>query len=234
MLRLLFGESKRIDQGELKRAFQELDRFAAALATGRFSRLIQVDKLPQFAIWSHGFRDALDELEQSVYCCGKYAASVHSAYVEDMGEGERDDYRRFVYFYKNGLIRVFSLLDKLGYFLNEWFQLGTEKVKERFSYFTVLRQMHEKHAQPELQMKMYDLKAAHKEALSCLRKQRNMEIHYVNSELIDEWKQASYKPGDKFNVENVKAQAQQLEQGYAVVLGTLLAVFDYLNEGRGK
>jgi hypothetical protein len=62
-----------------------------------------------------------------------------------------------------------------------------------------------------------------------------MEIHYVNSELIDEWKQqASYKPGDKFLVENVQTQAQQLGHGYAVVLGTLLAVFGYLNEKAGE
>lgn len=234
MLRALFGEPKRKDGEELLQVFRELDRFSSALASGKPGRRVPAEKLPQYAIWTLGFKDALDELEQSCYCSARYAEHIVSPFVDNMDESERDDYRRHVYFYKNALIRVFSLLDKLGYFLNDWFGLETERVKERFSYFTVLRNMHERKAHPALQQQLYELKTQYKIPLASLRKQRNMEIHYVNAELLDDWMQTSYRPGDKLKVENVRAQAEELGQAYSMVTGTLLAVFAYLNEKVGE
>jgi hypothetical protein len=234
MLRALFGEPKRKDEGKLLLAMQELDRFFALLAGGKLNGRAPGEKLPQYAIWTIGFKDALDELEQSCYCSGKYAASVRSAFVEEMDEGERDDYRRFVYYYKNGFIRVFSLLDKLGYFLNEWLGLETERIKERFSFFTVLRRMQERQAHPELQRQLYALKTQYKMPLANLRKQRNMEIHYVNAELLDDWKHTSYRPGDKLRVENVRAQAEELQQACGMVIEALTAAFAYVNERAGE
>ncbi|KIL41250.1 hypothetical protein SD70_08325 [Gordoniibacillus kamchatkensis] len=234
MLRALFGEPKRKDEGELLFVFRELDRFAAALAAGKVRGGLSAEKVPQYAIWTHGLRDAMDELEQSCYCAAKFAANIRSPFVEQMDEREKDDYRRYVYFYKNALIRVFSLLDKLGYFLNESFALETERVKERFSYFTVLRRMRDRQAHPQLQQRLYELKTEYKMPLASLRKQRNMEIHYVNSELLDDLKQTSYRPGDRLRVEDVRAQTGELEQAYRMVADTLLAVFTYMNEKAGE
>ena len=58
--------------------------------------------------------------------------SLNSPYVEKMQTEERTNYHRYLYFYKNGFIRVFSILDKLGFYLNKRLQLNTEKVKPRF------------------------------------------------------------------------------------------------------
>ncbi|MFC0211330.1 Cthe_2314 family HEPN domain-containing protein [Paenibacillus chartarius] len=230
MLRVLFNEPKRTMKDGQRQVTEQLNRFIGGLSDGTFRAAKSEQKLAQYAIWSRGFQVGLDELEQSVYCSVRYAESIKSSFVEDMEEGEHDEYRRFVYFYKNGLIRVFSLLDKLGYFLDDWLQLQTEQVKPHFSFFTVLRRMYERHAVPQLQQQLYELKAAHKQSLTNLRKQRNMEIHYVNAEMLDDWKLNAYRPGDKFAVENVRFEAQELSDAYAMVEGCLLAVFRYLNE----
>lgn len=230
MLRELLGLPPRTDEGDLLRAMNEIRHFVTALQKKPVPS--GEDKRAHYSIWSLGFLDALDELEESVFCAMRLAPGVNSAHVEDMASEERIQYRRFVYFYKNGLIRIFSLLDKLGYFLNEWYGLGTEKIKERFSYFTVLRNMHERRTHPALQQRLYELKTAYKEPVSALRKQRNMEIHYINADMLDDWKGMTYVPGGKLRVENVKAQAEELQQGYEMALQTLLAVFAYLNERR--
>jgi hypothetical protein len=234
MLRELLGLPPLKEEGDLLRAKSEIRHFVDALwQTGKGGQAASgEDRRPHYAIWSLGFLDALDELEESVCCASQLAHGVRSAYVEDMDAEERTQYRRYVYFYKNGLIRIFSLLDKLGYFLNEWFGLETEKVKERFSYFTVLRNMHERGSHPALQQRLYELKTAYKEPVSELRKQRNMEIHYVNADMLDDWNRMTYVPDGKLHVENAAEQAGMLQKGYEMALLALLSVFRYLNERR--
>src|SRR5690606_24701273 len=96
------------------------------------------DKWIRLDLWASGTLVALDELEQSVYCSMRFAESIRSKYEDEMPEAERNDYYQHIYYYKNAFIRVFSILDKTGFFLNTMYELETGKVKQKFSYFTVL------------------------------------------------------------------------------------------------
>lgn len=231
MLRSLFKEAKRKDSGMLEET-------NTAIAEYRHAMKRQADKSRspeaeavrlRLDLWARGFTDALDELEQSLYCARQYAKFVRAAYVEEMSEAERDHYRRHLYFYKNGFIRVFSILDKLGYFLNDRYALRTEKVKPRFSYFTVLRRMRELHAVPELEHELSDLKTRYSEPLDKLRNQRNMEIHHLNAEMVDDFLRAKARsaPDDRQRVENLPENLHDLEQGLEMVCRTLTAVFRF-------
>ena len=146
MLRVLFNEPKRIDSGLLLEAGNAVRAYMKHVETKEQSHLAtEYPSIHRQAIWSKGFIDALDELEQSKYCCERYGEHISKAFLEEMNPQETEDYHRFVYFYKNAFIRLFSILDKLGTFMNDLFELKTETLKSRFSYFTVLRHMHEKH-----------------------------------------------------------------------------------------
>lgn len=231
LLRMLFNEPKRIDQGDLLKAFEALDAYRAKLERlgpkGHPSKSQDAQAIPRLELWAHGFRSALDELEESKYCTEKFARFVQSAYVEDMKEEERDHYRRYLYFYKNAIIRVFSVLDKLGYFLDDLYGLGTARVKARFSYFTVLRQMHERKIELELEQKLFDLKNTYKDPLRRLRTQRNMEIHLHNAEMVDDMltaKSASRRDGRQ-KVENIKENLADLAVSFEVVCRTVELVF---------
>jgi hypothetical protein len=128
MLRILFNEPRRKDSGKLLTAGNAIRAYMAVLNTKESSvPQIQVQN-HRFAIWSQSFIDALDELEQSQYCSEQYAKRIHDTFLEQMSPVELDDYRRFVYFYKNAFIRLFSILDKLGFFMNEYFELKTESL----------------------------------------------------------------------------------------------------------
>ncbi|GJM74746.1 hypothetical protein HMSSN036_69620 [Paenibacillus macerans] len=81
---------------------------------------------------------------------------------------------------------MFSSLDKLGTVLNELFDLNTSKVKTHFSYFTVLRQFAHLKVHPELGGKLTAIKEEYGEVLGVLRRRRNTEIHYMNSEMKDD------------------------------------------------
>jgi hypothetical protein len=232
MLRTLFGEPKRTDQGDLLKIKQSIREFISRLDKMERSRkpTLSTEKLYRFRLWGRGFIDAVDELEQSLFCSLRFSERVGATYIEEMNPQELDDYHRFVYFYKNGFIRLFSILDKLGYFLNDLFELQTEKVKERFSYFTVLRQMHDQHIHPELQRQLYELKLAYKEPMGRLRKQRNIEIHYLNVDMLDDWTKGGSKPEAKLKVEDVRQQAAELQVGYEMACRSLIAAFAYINK----
>lgn len=231
MLRMLFNEPKRVDQGELLKAFEAIDAYRAKLdrlgPKGHPSKTTDAQSIPRLDLWSLGFRDALDELEESKYCAEKFARFVKAAYVEDMQEAERDQYKRYLYFYKNAIIRVFSVLDKLGYFLDELYALGTGRVKSRFSYFTVLRQMHERKIELELEQRLFDLKNTYKEPLRRLRSQRNMEIHLLNAEMVDDMLLAknAYRHDGRQKVENIRENLSDLASSYEAVCRTVEAVF---------
>jgi hypothetical protein len=231
LLRVLFNEPKRVDQGDLLKAFEALDAYRAKLdrlgPKGHPSKSQDAHAIPRLELWAQGFRSALDELEESKYCTEKFSRFVKSAYVEDMKEVERDHYRRYLYFYKNAIIRVFSVLDKLGYFLDDLYGLGTGRIKSRFSYFTVLRQMHEKKIEVDLEQRLFDLKNEYKEPLRRLRSQRNMEIHLHNAEMVDDMliaKNASRHDGRQ-KVENIKENITDLARSFEMVCRTVEFVF---------
>lgn len=231
MLRVLFNEPNRVDQGDLLKAFQAIEAYVAKLEQlgpkGHPSKVQGANAIPRLLLWALGFRDALDELENSKYAAERFARHVKAAYVDDMKEEERDHYRRYLYFYKNAFIRVFSILDKLGYFLDDLYMLGTAKVKPRFSYFTVLRQMHDKKIELELEQKLFDLKNQYQEPLRRLRSQRNMEIHLLNAEMVDDMlsaKNATRHDGRQ-RVENLKEQLSDLALSFEMACRSVETVF---------
>ncbi|WP_442603325.1 Cthe_2314 family HEPN domain-containing protein [Paenibacillus sp. KN14-4R] len=227
MLRFLFGESPREDNQELQEVFEAIRLAQDGLAEGRTKIHVAPEKMRLLELWCSGFIDGVNELEQSSYCAQRYAQLVTKPLLEDMSEQERYDYYRFVYFYKNGIIRVFSILDKLGYFMNEALGLQTEKMKIKYSFFTVLRNMYHNHLHKTLNEELYMLKTDHKTTLAKLRKQRNMEIHYINVDMMDDLIQVD-DTEDRIVIENVKQNAQDLHAAYELVCRSLLKVFTYI------
>jgi len=236
MLRILFNEPKRIDSGLLLEAGQAVRGYMQALqqSSQKHSAAEPHKRHHRYKVWSQGFIDALDELEESKYCCERFAQRISKLTVEAMNPAEQDDYHRFVYFYKNAFIRLFSILDKLGTFLNDLFEVKTEKAKTRFSYFTVLRRMHEHHIHGPLENQLYNLKIDYKSALDRLRNQRNMEMHYINADMFDDLTQQEPKPAEPLHVENVKANIADLQQGFDMVCRTLIVAFSYITSLQAK
>ncbi|WP_409342161.1 Cthe_2314 family HEPN domain-containing protein [Paenibacillus sp. MBLB4367] len=230
MLRAMFGQEKRIDEGLLLDTMKAIQAYRAfILKQQEQSRMRRPYSLNKLELQIHGFERALDELEQSKYACERSAAAIHKRHLEEMDDEEWEQYRRHVYFYKNGFIRVFSILDKLGFILNQVLELKTERVKSRYSYFTVLRQMHERKTLPELEMKLFELKTKNQDALGRLRSQRNMEIHSLNAEMADDVKNAESGDDDGLTpVENLKANMNDLAASYEMVCRTLLLAFTHL------
>ncbi|MBM7567430.1 Cthe_2314 family HEPN domain-containing protein [Paenibacillus sacheonensis] len=227
MLRMLFGEPPRKDEGKLLEATQAMERFAA-LMSGRIERGLDNDHLlRKFEIYTLGLIAALDELEQSVYAAAKFASMVKSETVEGLSDVEVMNYRRYVYFDKNAFIRLFSLLDKLGTLMNDSLRLETERVKPHYSYFTVLRRMLDRNAYPELTAELHRLKEEGMQAMNRLRKRRNTEIHYMNSEMQDDLKQNHEAYFEPHRLEDLSQQTQDLAQMMDFVLDTLKLTFHH-------
>lgn len=229
IFRAWFDEPKRVDTGPLAAAVSAIDEYRKLLLRRIDEQTPDCSKFTRYELWVRGLKNALDELEQSAYCAGKFASGVTHGQEERMTPEERDDYRRHVYFYKNGFIRLFSVLDKLGYFLNDLLRLRSERVKRKFSYFTVLRQMQHLHAEPLLSAPLGRIKEQYKEPLERLRQRRNMEIHLVNTEMLDDLLHIDACRADRTYIEDLKANMTDLEQGLAMVCETLAAVFSYAN-----
>jgi len=229
MLRQLFGEPKRTDSGQLLEVNRCIESYIGILLKRRNQMLDR--KFKRLILWSQGFVRALDELEQSVYCSERFAANISKMYKEDMSEQEVDDYHRHVYFYKNAFIRLFSILDKLGHFLNELYELKADKVKSRFSYFTVLRVMHQRQVGTDLEQQLFDLKTAYKAPLDRLRNQRNMEIHTINADLLDDLLKAmesKHQANERIPVENVKANMDDLRKATEMTFEAVHKVFCHI------
>ncbi|WP_146250219.1 Cthe_2314 family HEPN domain-containing protein [Paenibacillus flagellatus] len=230
MFRAWFDEPKRTDAGPLLDAVTAIGRYRKLL-TGLIERQTpECGRYTRYELWARGLTNALDELEQSVYCAARFRESVTRGQEEKMTPEERDDYRRHVYFYKNGLIRLFSILDKLGYFLNDLLKLKSERVKNKFSYFTVLRQMQHLHAEPGLCEPLQSIKNAYREPLARLREKRNMEIHLVNTEMLDDLLHIDLCRADRTYIEDLSANMDDLRQGMDMVCRTLATVFDYVHD----
>lgn len=227
MLRKQFGEPRRVDSGLFLEACEAIHGFTALLdkVERSGSNRVRLDRLERLAA---GFLDALNELEQSQYCAIRYKEKLKSSCVEDMGPEERDDYRLHVYYYKNAFIRVFSCLDKLGHFMNELLELRTERVKRRYSFYTVLRQLEYRRVFPELQKELFGLKVKYAAPMLTLRKKRNMEIHQVNSEMLDDMVcgKSVHFAGSVME-EELTDNLADLDKGFRMVCESMRAVFTF-------
>lgn len=232
MLRMIFGEEPRRDEGLLKDAMGAMDQYLI-----RVRKNMKLDGDPkhryrQHEIWTVGLKTSLDELEQSLYVAERFADRVTKAYQAEMNEDELDDYYRHVYFYKNGFIRVFSILDKLGNVMNDAMFLETERMKQRFSFFTVLRNLQKRGAAPELVNRLTAIKEEYHLPLQHLRKRRNTEIHHMNTEMQDDLWQRHRSLNEKIKLENIDEHIEDLRQGYMAVCQILIAVFTFLERDR--
>lgn len=227
MLRFLFDEPQREPEGMLAETYRFMEQFVSMLPKKIAKGGDSDHKLRKYEIWTLGLRSSLDELEQSHYAAVKFQHQITSSSVMQMTADERMNYNRYIYFDKNAFIRVFSLLDKLGTLLNELLDMRTEKIKAHFSYFTVLRNMREKKAHPELTWKLNDVKEKYKEPMTRLRKRRNTEIHYMNSEMQDDLIQSHRMYGEEVQLENIAQQSADLTQGLYLAMESLLLTFQY-------
>ncbi|WP_248927812.1 Cthe_2314 family HEPN domain-containing protein [Paenibacillus hamazuiensis] len=238
MLRHLFGEPRRVDDGLLLDASRAIETYLEHLSKRSPQEPRENVKTGRLRLLSKGLGRALDELEQSIFCAARYGEGVGKRFVEEMTEEERDSYHRHIYFYKNAFIRLFAILDKIGYFLNELFELETEKVKERFSYFTVLRTMHQRGVGAPLEQTLFEMKQQYKPQMQRLRNQRNMEIHWLNADLLDDLMrtmEARQTREKRTHVENIEDNMADLQAAYEMTCKVVTSVFTYIvGHDRGK
>ncbi|WP_127533700.1 Cthe_2314 family HEPN domain-containing protein [Paenibacillus kobensis] len=230
MLRMLFGEPPRMPDGKLAEAIQEMWQFVEIV-----NQRIRDDsgperKLRTYEIWTRGIIGSIDEMEQSCYAAEKFAERIHHTAVGAMSYEEQLDYHRYVYYDKNGFIRMFALLDKLGTLLNDVLSLDTERMKPHFSYFTVLRNMRLNRKHPALGNLLDEVKERYKEPMNRLRSRRNVEIHHMNSELQDDLTQMDQQHREDPLLENIAGQVDDLRLGLALVLEALTLSYRYCCE----
>lgn len=227
MLRVLFGEPPRKTEGKLLEAMQAMERYAELLNKQIEQGHDRDHKLRKYEIYTLGLIASLDELEESQYAASKLAALIKSRTIEAMSPEELLNYKRYVYFDKNAFIRLFSLLDKLGTLMNEYLGLQTERVKPHYSYFTVLRNMLHRNLHPELNLPLQELKEQGKPAMNRLRKRRNTEIHFMNSEMQDDLQQSHQDYSEQHQLENIAQQVDDMKQMMDLVLDTLKLTFHH-------
>ena len=230
MLRTMLGEMPRQNNGLLEEAIETMFQTIQLL-----QREIEKNDDPshdfrKLEIWTRGLVSSLDELEQSYYAACFFRKSVKAGFVDDMNIQEQSEYARYVYFYKNGFIRVFSILDKLGTVLNDMFDLHTSKVKAHYSYFTVLRQFDYLKNHQKLAEGLIGIKNDYRSSLNVLRKRRNAEIHYMNSEMQDDLWQRHQGLHDKVELEDLDKHLDDLKQGLDMICKSLIAAYKYANE----
>ena len=165
LLHFMFDEPELEPSPALAETYKLMDRFAAHMSKEILNGHDDSgNKLRKYEVWTLGLRSSLIELEQSQYAAMRFMEKISSTAVERMSLEEKLDYDRYVYFDKNAFIRVFSLLDKLGTFLNMLLMLRTEKVKPHFSYFTVLRHMLENDLHPDFARNLNMIKEKYRDA----------------------------------------------------------------------
>jgi hypothetical protein len=185
--------------------------------------------LRKYALWAQGLRRSYVELAESRFAAEFFASRLTAGKnLYELMPEERLDYDRYIYFDKNAYIRIFAILDKLGSLMNEMLHLRTERVKSRFSYFTVLRNMRCNHLHPELAHRLGAVKDRHRDAMDRLRTRRNMEIHYMNAELYDDVRYTTR--WEKEPLEDLAANIADLGEGYAMVSQSLRHAVSYLKK----
>jgi len=228
MLRILLGLPPRAELAEMQGAVEAMQHVLRRLQK-RISEGHDPEHIwRKHEIWTKGLIESLDELEQSVFLAGHFADRVRNSYQDEMSQQENMDYHRHVYFYKDGFIRVFSILDKLGTLMNDLFELHTERAKAHFSFFTVLRQFRYLGVHLALMDKLNTLKEQYNEPLRHLRKWRNIEIHYMNMEMQDDLNQRDQTLDGKIKLEDIQQRQNDLEFGYRMACDTLQAAFEYI------
>lgn len=224
MLRTLLGEAPRNDNGPLGETEEAMELFAKLCGDVASRYPGKAVRYRTYAVWTEGLRRSLDELDESLFAARHFAERIRHRQWAELSAAEKLDYDRHVYFDKNAYIRVFALLDKLGTLLNDLLELKTERVKARFSFFTVLRRMRDTRRHGELASLLTALKEEHQDAMNRLRMRRNMEIHYMNAELQDDLR-ASHATGagngETWKLENLVANLDDSREGWEMVLGTL-------------
>ena len=227
MLRELLGQPPRRMGGLLAGAMDRMAEMAALLRREMEEREDRDHVFRKLDVWTRGLMVSLDELEETLFAATFYRNKVRSGYMDEMSPAERADYARYVYFYKNGFIRVFSLLDKLGTVLNALYDLNTSKVKSHFSYFTVLRQLQTVKEHDELLRRLNAIKDRYRDPLHHLRKRRNAEVHYMNSEMVDDLWQRHQGLHDRLRLEDLDGHLQDLRQGLEMVCDTIHTAYGY-------
>jgi len=231
LLRTLLREPPCEWEGKAGDAIRSIDAFVRLARTKAAANTSDAAVYRSFMIRAEGLRSSLEELEESLFAAQYYAGRIRHTKWDQLSKQELLDYSRHIYFDKNTYIRVFSLLDKLGALMNDVLKLQTERVKPKFSYFTVLRRMREIKRHAQLVEVLTSLKERHQPAMNRLRTRRNMEIHYMNAELKDDLKfsrlyddetQADYR-----RLENLSANLSDAREGWEMVVGSLLHMFQY-------
>ncbi|WP_454193763.1 Cthe_2314 family HEPN domain-containing protein [Paenibacillus sp. Marseille-Q7038] len=228
MLRTLLGEPPRVNSGYLKEAMDAMVRMLQLLISEIKESTDPTHDYRELEIWTRGLITSLDELEQSSFAASFYAAKIHAASTDDMGPDEKSDYARYVYFYKDGFIRMFATLDKLGNVLDDWYHLETSKIKAHFSYFTVLKQLEGQPKHKTLLIRLSSLKDKYHQPMNRLRKRRNTEIHHMNVEMQDDLWQRHQALHGKVKLEDLKAFTSDLELGVDLVSRSLHESFEYM------
>lgn len=223
----MFDKPEKSSDGALGETFRLMDQFTDLMQTRIRAGKDNNHMLRKYEIWTLGLRASLDELEQSRYAAIRFQERIKAVSVQQMSEEELLNYNRYVYFDKNGFIRAFALLDKLGTFLNELLGVRTELVKSHYSYFTVLRNMREKNAHPDLIWKLNVVKEQYKEPMKRLRSRRNTEIHYMNSEMTDDLIQSNRMYGEETKLENIALQMNDLTDSLHMANESLRLTFQY-------
>ncbi|MFC4303876.1 Cthe_2314 family HEPN domain-containing protein [Cohnella boryungensis] len=218
---MLFGESPREWAGTSLETVQTLETFARLCSGIAERKREQSRRYYTYAISAEGLIRSLDELEQSCYAARRYAMLIRETRIDELSPEDRLNYSRHVYFDKNAYIRIFAVLDKLGTLLNQLLNLRTERMKSRYSYFTMLRNLREHGLHSRLMKPLNDFKERHQGAMSRLRNRRNLEIHQMNAELKDDLHQSIANNGDSKRLEDLAANMADLEQGWEMVLGSL-------------
>lgn len=225
LLRQLLGQPERRSDSQVENIIRLIDGYCHKLRTNFRDEVESNEHIYRIEAWAGGFRDSLNELEQSQFAARWFQRRISKRFEEEMNPVEKADYERHLYFYKNSIVRVFSLLDKLGYFMNELLMLRTETVKSRYSFFTVLRQMRTVRYLNELSEALQAIKTKYQTQLHILRRKRNTEIHYLNVEMLDDLKQTRKHFTKKNHVEDLERNMEVLDQGCQMVYQTLEAVF---------
>jgi hypothetical protein len=228
LLRTLFGEQPRRLTGRMAEVYKEISQFANLMHERIAAGKDREYRLRVYEIGALGLMASLDELEQSLYAARGYAHRINKESLAHMSYEEQLDYFRYVYFDKNGFIRVFAILDKLGAFLNDALGLQTEKMKPQFSYFTVLRNMRQKRLHPKLSAALDELKEKYQAPLAELRKRRNIEVHFMNTEMMDDLMQSRKSYGKPARLENIDEQVRQLEEAFEMITASLCIAFRYV------
>ncbi len=227
MLLKLFNFDREQKNELFVEAVKSLDQFRKHLI--RFEKRDD-DIIYKLDLMAEGLIVALYELEQSLYITTELADDITRRFKDNMNQKEKKDYRLQVYFYKNALIRVFSTLDKLGHFMNKALRLETEKVKPRFSYYTVLRNMHHQKAYPDIQSKLYKWKKTFEEPMQILRHQRNLEVHVINIDLQDDMEALVKSLPARIRIEDIEKNLALLNIGFEMVCRSMQTFMDEMNQ----